>query len=137
MPDPRHHPAAIPIAAARARFSRPRLGQRGPSVPISTVDDAIGHATRSESTNDQMVMSRLRQIMWNQVGLVRTPEGLQSALHQIQVLERRCLVGAPVLRQLLVGRLIVEACLRRRDSLGAHHLDVVTPHYGLSGQAVA
>lgn len=114
-----------------------RLGQRGPSAPISRVDDAIGHAIRSESTNDQMVMSRLRQIMWNQVGLVRTPEGLQSALHQIQVLERRCLVGAPILRQLLVGRLIVEACLRRRESLGAHHLEIAAPSYALSGQAVA
>jgi len=114
-----------------------RLGQRGPSVPISRVDNSIGHAVRRESTNDQMVMSRLRQIMWNHVGIVRTPEGLQSALHQIQVLERRCLAGAPVLRQLLVGRLVVEACMRRRESVGAHHMEASVPHYRIDGQAVA
>lgn len=114
-----------------------RLGKSGPAEPISRVDNAVGHAIRSESINDQMVLGRLRQIMWSEVGIVRTPEGLQSALHQIQVLERRCLAGAPVLRQLLVGRLVVEACLRRRESLGAHHIDVVAPHYGRSGQAVA
>lgn len=114
-----------------------RLGQRGPSAPITRVDNAVGHAIRNESTNDQMVMSRLRQIMSNEVGIVRTTEGLQSALHQIQVLERRCLAGAPVLRQLLVGRLVVEACLRRKESQGAHHMEVAVNHYRVNGQAVA
>lgn len=114
-----------------------RLGQRGPVAPISRTDNSVGHAIRGESTNDQMVLSRLRQIMWNEVGIVRTPDGLQSALHQIQVLERRCLAGAPVLRQLLVGRLLVEACIRRRESVGAHYLDATVAHYRSNGQAVA
>lgn len=99
-----------------------RLAQLGSTAPISRADAPVGHASRAESTNDQMILSRLRQIMWTDVGVVRTTDGLQAALQQIHVLERRCLAGAPVLRQLTVARLIVEACVRRRESLGAHFL---------------
>ncbi|MEZ5467720.1 MAG: hypothetical protein R3F18_08705 [Lysobacterales bacterium] len=86
-----------------------------------------------------MVLARLRQLMWSDVGIFRTEDGLQAALHQIQVMERRCLSGAPVLRQLLVARLMVEACLRRRESIGAHFLaDSAIGFTGPAhGQAVA
>lgn len=116
-----------------------RLAQRGPAAPITRVDPVVGHASRAESTNDQMVLSRLRQIMWADVGIVRTSEGLQSALSQIQVLERRCLAGAPVLRQLAAARLVVEACLRRKESVGAHFLGAPSNVHWLQrpGQAVA
>jgi L-aspartate oxidase len=114
-----------------------RLAQRGPTAPITKVDPPAGHAVRAESANDQMVLARLRQIMWNEVGIIRTADGLQSAMHQIQVLERRCLVGSPVLRQLLAARLVVEACMRRRASIGAHHLDETPAVIPQSGQAVA
>lgn len=115
-----------------------RLAQRGPAAPITRIDPVVGHASRAESTNDQMVLGRLRQIMWSDVGIVRNGEGLQSALSQIQVLERRCLAGAPVLRQLTAARLIVEACLRRRESLGAHFVGASNVHcLPRPGQAVA
>ncbi|MCC6594580.1 MAG: L-aspartate oxidase [Xanthomonadales bacterium] len=116
-----------------------RLAQRGPVAPITRVDPVVGHAARAASTNDQMVLGRLRQLMWSDVGIVRSSESLQSALGQIQVLERRCLAGAPVLRQLTTARLIVEACLRRRESLGAHYIGGAThAHWSpRSGQAVA
>ncbi|MBL8243679.1 MAG: L-aspartate oxidase [Rhodanobacteraceae bacterium] len=115
-----------------------RLAQRGPVAPITRVDPVVGQALRPMSTNDQMILGRLRQIMWNDVGIVRTTDGMQSALHQIQVLERRCLPGAPVLRQLLAARLIVEAGLHRRDSLGAHFIDNNEHNWSQrQGQAVA
>ncbi|MBK8070005.1 MAG: L-aspartate oxidase [Rhodanobacteraceae bacterium] len=115
-----------------------RLAQRGPSAPITRVDPVVGHALRPMSTNDHMILGRLRQIMWNDVGIMRTTEGLQSALHQIQVLERRCLPGAPVLRQLLAAQLIVEAALRRRDSIGAHYMGSSDTSWSQQhGQAVA
>ena len=110
-----------------------RLAQRGPAAPITRVDPPAGHAVRAESANDQMVLARLRQLMWSDVGIFRTEDGLQAALHQIQVMERRCLSGAPVLRQLLVARLMVEACLRRRESVGAHFL--ANSAIGFSGPA--
>jgi len=114
-----------------------RLAQRGPLSPITKVEPAVGHAARPSSANDQLIAGRLRQIMWTYVGIVRTQDGLQTALQQVQVLERRCLAGAPVLRQLLVARLVVEACLRRRESLGAHFFGAETPSFRRNGQAVA
>lgn len=114
-----------------------RLGQRGPAEPVTRVDASIGPTIRGESTNDQMVLARLRQIMANEVGIVRTPEGLQAAHQQVQLLERRCLAGAPVLRQLLVAKLIVEACMRRRESVGAHSVSALARDFRADGQAVA
>lgn len=114
-----------------------RLAQRGPSAPISRVDRSTEPTLRSESANDAMVLARLRQIMWNDVGIVRTPEGLQSAHQQISLLERRCLPGAPALRPLLIARLIVEACLHRREGVGAHFIGTSDARFRVSGQAVA
>ncbi len=114
-----------------------RLGQRGPAAPITRVDPSAGPTMRGESANDRMVLDRLRQIMWNDVGIVRTHDGLQSAHQQISLLERRCLPGAPALRQLLVARLIVEACLHRRESIGAHYMGIAEVQFRVGGQAVA
>lgn len=114
-----------------------RLGQRGSSAPVASVDPAAGHATRTASANDGLVLSRLRHILWNDVGIVRNTEGLQSAYHQIQVLERRCLPGAGALRQLLAARLLVEAALRRKESVGAHHLSLPRKDGQIGSQAVA
>lgn len=124
-------------AIAFAKALGERLGQRGPSAPITRVDPSVGPPARGESTNDQMVLTRLRQIMWNDVGIVRTVEGLQAAHQQISLLERRCLPGAPALRQLLVARLIVEACVHRREGVGAHFMSAPVPHFRVGGQAVA
>jgi L-aspartate oxidase len=114
-----------------------RLGQRGPAAPITRVDPSVALAMRGESANDRMVLDRLRQIMWNDVGIVRSDERLQSAHQQISLLERRCLPGAPALRQLLVARLIVEACLHRRESIGAHFMGMPEAQSRVAGQAVA
>jgi L-aspartate oxidase len=114
-----------------------RLGDIGPAAPITRVDASTVPAMRSESANDQMVLTRLRQIMWSEVGIVRTLDGLQAAHQQISLLERRCLAGAPALRQLLVARLIVEACLRRREGVGAHFIGAPAAHFQVGGQAVA
>jgi L-aspartate oxidase len=114
-----------------------RLGQRGPAAPITRVDPSAAPPIRSESANDRMVLDRLRQLMWNDVGILRTHEGLQSAHQQISLLQRRCLPGAPVLNQLLVARLIVEACLHRRESAGAHYMSIPAAQFRVGGQAVA
>lgn len=110
-------------AIAFGRALGERLAQRGPAAPITDCDAPTGMATRANSANDNLILGRLRQLMWSHAGIVRSHDGLQAALQQLHVLERRCMPGAPVLRQLLVARLIVEAALRRRESLGAHWVD--------------
>jgi aspartate oxidase len=92
---------------------------------------------RAASANDDLVLARMRQLMWSECGIVRTQEGMQMALQQLQVLERRCLPGAPALRQLLVARLILEAAIRRKQSVGAHNVVTSAPLSAASGRAVA
>ena len=59
--------------------------------------------------------------MYSNVGLVRDEPGLRAALARIHELEAE-FGEAPELRNLLVvGRLIVEAALARRESRGSHH----------------
>jgi len=114
-----------------------RLAQRGPGSIAKAFDPPAGHAVRPSSANDSLILGRLRQLMWAEVGILRTIEGLHAASQQIQVLERRCLAGAPVLRELLVARIIVDAALRRRESIGAHFLDVERIQAFSGNQAVA
>jgi L-aspartate oxidase len=123
-------------AIAFGRALGQRLGQRGVFEPVKATNPIEGHSTRPVSANDEMVLAKLRQLMWNDVGIVRSYDGLQFAHQQIQVLERRCLSGSPVLRQLLLARLITEACMRRKDSIGAHHVDA-RPGVTSGVQAVA
>ena len=109
-------------AIAFGRALGARLAQRGTSGPILLADAPVGHTLRTASANDGLVLARLRQLMWSEVGVMRSVEGLHTASQQVQVLERRCLAGSPVLRELLVARMIVDAALRRRESVGAHFI---------------
>jgi L-aspartate oxidase len=124
-------------AIAFGRALGERLTQRGHGPSITVIDPPVGHAQRAPSANDLLVLARLRQLMWNEVGVMRTIEGLHTASQQIQVLERRCLAGSPVLRELLVARLIVDAALRRRESIGAHFLEADHGRRFNGSQAVA
>lgn len=74
---------------------------------------------------------RVKQVMWDQVGLVRTTTGLSRAYHELSQLrkevERLYLASAPTeslvgLRNLVqVARLISAAALANEQSLGCHH----------------
>jgi L-aspartate oxidase len=65
--------------------------------------------------------ARLRQVMWDKTGLVRTGDGLRSALEGINDIARGIPAGAGELRSLVtVARLIARAALARPESRGAH-----------------
>lgn len=82
------------------------------------------------------LQARLRQLMWEQVGLIRTGEGLRSAIGVIEALAERAwavaLPGGPeynlawqdwlnLLSQLTAARLIARSALERRESRGSHY----------------
>jgi L-aspartate oxidase len=72
-------------------------------------------AGESQATAD------LRNVMYANVGLVRHEQGLREALRRIAELETEFPRAANELRNLLVvGRLITEAALARRESRGSH-----------------
>jgi L-aspartate oxidase len=64
----------------------------------------------------------LRNLMYANVGLVRNEFGLREALSRIEALEAAFPHAANELRNLLVvGRLIAEAALARKESRGSHY----------------
>jgi L-aspartate oxidase len=70
-------------------------------------------------------MAALRQLLWTHAGIVRNADGLAAALQQLADWTR--VLPTAVTREereranmLLVGSLLVEAALARRESRGAH-----------------
>jgi L-aspartate oxidase len=78
----------------------------------------VAHAGRGEA----QAIADLRNVMYANVGLVRHESGLREALARIGELERSFPHAGNDLRNLLVvGRLVTEAALARRESRGSHY----------------
>jgi L-aspartate oxidase len=78
--------------------------------------------TPSTGTTTAQALSDLRNVMYSNVGLVRSEFGLREALARIGELESATASQAGELRNLLVvGRLIAEAALARPESRGSHY----------------
>jgi L-aspartate oxidase len=67
------------------------------------------------------VKSKIRDLMWNRVGLVRDRDGLEEALSMLAVWEAKVTASAQVRNMLLVGRLVAAAALQREESRGVHY----------------
>ena len=93
---------------------------RGVSVPARLHWTDVGENSWPMSEDD-MVISQIREIMWAHVGLVRTESSLVTAIEQLHGLE---LAGAVQTRRgqnmLTVAQLIAMAALAREESRGAH-----------------
>jgi L-aspartate oxidase len=112
-----------------------RLSRQGASSQTLSDDGSVqSRRTSVAPVSESLVYNRLRNLMSSFVGVARSTEGLQNAAEQIHLLEKRCLSGSRALNQLLVARLIVEAAIARKQSLGAHFLSASS---GGRQQAVA
>ena len=70
----------------------------------------------------QVAADTTRELMWREVGVIRSAVGLREARAQLKDLEARLPSGATEERNLIqTARLIVEAALRRRESRGGHY----------------
>jgi L-aspartate oxidase len=77
-------------------------------------------ATGSSDMTEAQAITDLRNVMYANVGLVRTEAGLREA--QTRIRELQSVPAEGTLRNLLVvGRLIVDAALARRESRGSHY----------------
>ncbi len=97
--------------------------QHGRSEPHD-VDEGLEHrrCARPEDGQTVQATSDLRNLMYANVGLVRSEFGLREALSRIEALEAAFPRAGNELRNLLVvGRLIAEAALARRESRGSHY----------------
>ena len=77
---------------------------------------------RRSRTTAAQALSDVRSVMYSNVGLVRNEAGLREALRRIRELDDELGGASGELRNLLVvGRLIAEAALDRRESRGSHY----------------
>jgi len=67
-----------------------------------------------------MIRQQLQKLMWEKAGIVRRRRDLKEALKQIKKWEKQKVEDMELRNMLLVSRLIVEAALKRKKSLGCH-----------------
>ena len=69
--------------------------------------------------DDKMFKNRLREVMWNKVGIIRDEKGLKEALKFVE--ESIPNVGRITKLRFLTAREIIIQALNRKESLGAHY----------------
>jgi L-aspartate oxidase len=89
-----------------------------PSIP--TVPTFAGAVAEASLRPDPAALTRLRQAMTADVGVVRTGAGLARALATIARLEASP-SGASIRNPLVAAKLIAASALRRTESRGAHY----------------
>lgn len=107
--------------AARAVFAEGDLPDRGGRLPDPSV-----WAGRWEREDDApQIRDRIRDLMWERAGIVRTVEELEGAATELDALEAGAsdsLASVEAANLLVVARLVVASALRRRESRGLHYL---------------
>ncbi|SFV57879.1 L-aspartate oxidase [hydrothermal vent metagenome] len=90
-----------------------------------TTEVAIRHFGITEDSmsfkDDKAKKNLLRKIMWEKVGVIRTKEGLNEALEEINALLNEK-IGRLLKFRLLTAREIIKAALKREHSIGVHYI---------------
>jgi fumarate reductase flavoprotein subunit len=111
-----------------------------PRVSASALEERVRSLTaplgRSSSADLYALQQRLREVMWDHVGLVRDGVGLEHALTEVDRIETALdaagMTGGPAFNlawqdwlnlksQAVASRLIAASALARRESRGAHY----------------
>lgn len=74
-----------------------------------------------QEEGDIALKNTLRKIMWDKVGIIRTPQSLNSALGGVEAM-LECKIGRMLRLRLLVAKEIIHQALQRKESLGAHFI---------------
>jgi L-aspartate oxidase len=91
-----------------------------PSLRGAHVASSGKPATDARGITEAQAINDLRNVTYANVGLLRNETGLREALRRIAELERVPAPQTPLRNLLVVGRLITEAALARRESRGSH-----------------
>lgn len=76
----------------------------------------------AEALLEQPAVKKLKRIMWENAGIVRTKVGLQKAERQLNQIKEECEYVHPVIDNLFTtALLIVRSALYREESRGAHY----------------
>jgi L-aspartate oxidase len=110
------------VFGARAgRAAAADYSDDAPRAP-STGDDA-GPASMSDRNAGEIALAvrkRVRRLMWERVGILRTRQSLTRALGEFEQIERARSLRAPSRNFVAVALLIARAALWREESRGAH-----------------
>jgi L-aspartate oxidase len=95
--------------------------------PLSPMDSSQILLTVTASIDIPDIRNSLKSLLWRKAGVVRTEEGLRSALedtllwsHYVFTRQFQAAEGWELQNMLTVARLILEAALKRRETCGAH-----------------
>lgn len=87
---------------------------------VGRFDDRLGDESIEDRAHAE-IGREIRELMWRGVGLVRTGNGLQNAVHGLSRVARRLGPGVSETHNLLtVAGLVTQAAFVRRESRGAH-----------------
>ena len=71
---------------------------------------------------DKSYKQKLRQVMWNDIGIIRTRQGLHEAKNLIYDMKNKD-IGRLLELRLNTASAIVDAALARKESLGTHYME--------------
>jgi len=95
-----------------------------PIIPGKSADYSLGHDAIAES---EKIRNTMRTLMWEKAGIIRCVNSLSEAKDKLQSWEgitAKNFLTRPELElknMIMISRLIVEAALARRGSVGAHY----------------
>ena len=72
-------------------------------------------------STDKAKKDKLRAIMWDNVSIVRSKKGLESALSEVETL-LKSQVGRLLKLRLLTAKNVIESALKRKTSVGVHYI---------------
>jgi len=110
----------LEAAVFAKRATEAILSQEPNSKKIPNFDK--DYDTLLHKENDKIYKHRLREIMWKDVGIIRTTKGLLEAKNFIYDTKNRD-IGRLLELRLNTAGAIVEASLKRRESLGSHYIE--------------
>ena len=96
------------------------LGKEHQPVKTPAFDKDYGNILHKE--NDKIYKEKLRHIMWEDIGIIRTTEGLHEAKNLIYDMKNQE-IGRLLQLRLNTASAIVEAALARKESLGSHYIE--------------
>ncbi len=96
------------------------LSKEHKQVKTPIFDKDYGNILHKE--NDKIYKEKLRKIMWEDIGIIRTTKGLLEAKNLIYDMKNHN-IGRILQMRLNTASAIVDAALSRKESLGSHYIE--------------
>ena len=108
--------AARSIVETTAALPEPSARERGEALVVAQ------KAYRGVPIPESVVL-RIRTLLWDLVGVVRTKKGLATAVDQLETIDKQLPPNIPGSSRtlLLSARVIAQAALLRKESVGSHY----------------